>query len=214
MPVGATAKVRDPAAVKALSQGLRSVGDQFGLQICVITGDGNQPVGRGMGPALEARDVLAVLKGQADAPADLRDRALTLSAALLEMAGRAPKGAGLALATQTLQSGAAWAKFQRICAAQGGMREPPVSSHRKLLTAPHAGKLSRLDNRRLARLAKLAGAPDDPAAGIEMHVRLGDKLAKGDALCTVHAEAPGELSYALAYAATNTDMFRITCARA
>jgi len=210
MPVGATAKVRDPAAVKALSQGLRSVGDQFGLQICVITGDGNQPVGRGMGPALEARDVLAVLKGQADAPADLRDRALTLSAALLEMAGRAPKGAGLALATQTLQSGAAWAKFQRICAAQGGMREPPVSSHRKLLTAPHAGKLSRLDNRRLARLAKLAGAPDDPAAGIEMHVRLGDKLAKGDALCTVHAQAPGELSYALAYADANTDMFRIT----
>lgn len=210
MPVGATAKVRDAATARSLSEGLRTVAAEFGLKLCIITGDGNQPLGRGMGPALEARDVLAVLQGKADAPADLRARALALSAALLEMTGQAPKGAGLGLATQTLESGAAWAKFQRICAAQGGMREPPVSRHRKLLTAPHAGTLTRLDNRRLARLAKLAGAPDDAAAGIEMHARLGDELAKGDALCTVHAQAPGELSYALAYAEANTDIFRIT----
>jgi len=209
MPVGATAKVRSGIAAHALGEGLQAAAAEFGLKIAIFTGDGNQPVGRGMGPALEARDVLAVLKGAPEAPADLRARALALSGTLLEMTGHAATDAGLRMATQALQSGAAWAKFQRICEAQGGMREPPASSHRKLLTAPHAGTLSQLDNRRLARLAKLAGAPDDPAAGIEMHVRLGDRLAKGDALCTVHAEAPGELAYALAYADVNPDIFRV-----
>ena len=58
-------------------------------------------------------------------------------------------------------------------------------------------------------MAKLAGAPEDKAAGVELHARLGDHVAAGQPLVTVHAEAPGELAYALAYAAANADMFEI-----
>jgi thymidine phosphorylase len=67
-----------------------------------------------------------------------------------------------------------------------------------------------IDNRRIATLAKLAGAPEAKAAGVELHARVGDKVARGDPLCTVHAETPGELAYALAYAVANPDIFRVT----
>jgi thymidine phosphorylase len=66
-----------------------------------------------------------------------------------------------------------------------------------------------MDNRKLAKLAKLAGAPDSKAAGVEMHVRLGDARRTGDPLCTVHADTPGELEYALDYAAVHPDIIEI-----
>jgi thymidine phosphorylase len=199
MPVGPTAKVRSSAAAQSLAASLVDVGAAIGLQVQVMQTDGRQPVGRGIGPALEAMDVLAVLQGQADAPHDLRERALTLAGALLEMAGRAATGHGLALAERTLDSGRALAKFVAICEAQGGMREPPRAAFRELVPAGAAGRVGAIDNRRLARAAKLAGAPQDAAAGAVIHVRLGDTVAVGQPLFTLHAQAPGELAYALGY---------------
>ena len=209
MPVGPTAKVRSPGAAASLSRGLTAVAQSFGLKIRILAGDGSQPIGRGMGPALEAKDVLSVLRCERQAPQDLRGRALSLAGAILELSGRAPAGSGEALAASVLDDGRAWAKFQRICEAQGGMRVPPDSRYRRDLTANSEGILAEIDNRRIARLAKLAGAPQDKAAGIELHVRLGDRIVPGMPLCTVHAEAPGELAYALNYAGANSDIFRI-----
>jgi thymidine phosphorylase len=206
MPVGKTAKVRSPEAAAALSQALVQVGDIFGLTTKVIETDGTQPVGRCIGPALEARDVLKVLQGKVDAPADLRQRALMLAAHLLEMGGAASAGSGGALASQTLDSGKAWKKFQRICEAQGGMRVPSVAPHRHTIIADRAGTVAAIDNRRLAKLAKLAGAPEAKTAGLELHARLGTKVETGEPLFTVHAEATGELDYALEYARANPDI--------
>ena len=210
MPVGPTAKVRSIEAAASLTAGLAAVADAFGIHIKVMQGDGSQPIGRGIGPALEARDVLAVLKGQPDAPQDLRARALALASGLLELCGKADPGQGTTLASVTLDDGRAWSKFQHICAAQGGMRIPPQARHTKILAAGHGGVLEALDNRRIARLAKLAGAPYAKAAGVELHVRLGDRVSTGTPLCTLHAEAEGELAYALSYAEANPDMFGIT----
>jgi thymidine phosphorylase len=69
--------------------------------------------------------------------------------------------------------------------------------------------LDAIDNRKIAKLAKLAGAPDEWAAGVELHVRLGDVVSAGQPLCTVHADAPGELAYALDYATANLDIFTL-----
>ena len=89
------------------------------------------------------------------------------------------------------------------------MRTQPTSSQRKTLTATRHGMLMTLDNRRISRFAKLAGAPEDKAAGVELHVRIGDVVSPGTPLCTVHAESKGELEYALAYFDANFDMFCI-----
>lgn len=199
LPVGPTAKVRSSAAAQSLAASLIEVGGAIGLHVQVIETDGRQPVGRGIGPALEAMDVMAVLHRHPGAPQDLRDRSLLLAGTVLEMAGRAAPGHGLALATRTLDSGLALAKFMALCEAQGGLREPPRAAHSAVVAAPAAGRVGAIDNRRLARAAKLAGAPRDPAAGAVIHVRLGDVVAAGEPLFTLHADTPGELAYALAY---------------
>jgi thymidine phosphorylase len=209
LPVGPTAKVRTAESAEALARSLVSVAGTFGLHCKVALTDGSQPVGRGIGPALEARDVLSVLRCDPDGPQDLRRRAITLAAALLELAGMALPGSGGAMATKALDDGRAWSKFQRICEAQGGMREPPASRLQQPLLAERDGRVYQIDNRRIARLAKLAGAPDDKAAGVDLHVAVGDSVAAGQPLCTVHAEAPGELAYALGYAAANRDIIAI-----
>jgi thymidine phosphorylase len=199
LPVGPTAKVRSRDDAKRLGDRLVSVGAALGMNVRIAETDGTQPVGRGIGPALEARDVLMVLQQQPDAPIDLRDRALALAGELLELAGRAKPHAGLALAASVLASGQAWRKFQAICDAQGGMRTPPVANYRHPVLTSARGQITAMDNRRLAKAAKLAGAPRAPAAGIDLNVRLADLVELGDVLFTVHAQSQGELDYALHY---------------
>jgi thymidine phosphorylase len=199
IPVGPTAKVRSSEAAQSLAASLRAVGEAVGLELRVIQTDGRQPVGRGIGPALEARDVLAVLRPEADAPLDLRERALVLAGELLEMAGRCVTGFGRGVAQDVLDDGRAWTKFVAICEAQGGLREPAIAPCTAPVLARSAGRVATIDNRRLARAAKLAGAPRDACAGACIHVRLGERVAAGQPLFTLHAQSPGELAYAMAY---------------
>lgn len=209
LPVGETAKIRTPEAARRLAGHLEAVGAAVGLRVRTVVTDGTQPVGRGIGPALEARDVVAVLRGEPDAPEDLRARAILLAGHVLEMAPDVAPGTGATLAAAALADGRAWRKFQAICAAQGGMREPPRASHRHPVTSVRAGRVTQIDNRRLARVAKLAGAPSDPAAGVELHVRLGRRITVDMPLFTLHAESPGELAYALSYVGARPDIVHV-----
>ena len=152
---------------------------------------------------------MSVLQRHGDAPLDLRERAIVLAGAALELAGEAEAESGSGMAQNALDSGSAWVKFQAICEAQGGMREPPKAAQTAPVTAIREGKLTAIDNRKLSRLAKLAGAPQQPTAGLMLHKRLGDTIAPGEPLVTIHAEASGEIEYALSYARANTDMFTI-----
>ena len=77
------------------------------------------------------------------------------------------------------------------------------------IAAERPGNVGAIDNRRIARLAKLAGAPDDKAAGVDLHVTVGDAVTAGQPLCTVHADSPGELAYAFDYAALNPDIIAV-----
>jgi len=198
MPVGPTAKIRSFEAARTLGKSMSAVGTALGIKVGLHLSDGTQPVGGAIGPALEARSVLAVLGRETHAPRDLRERALDLAGAVLELDGARP-GEGRARAVQVLDSGLAEQKFEAICEAQGGMRTPPVARHRAPVVAAASGTVRTIDNRVLGRIAKLAGAPADPAAGLELHVRLGDRVERGMPLMTVHAETSGELAYALSY---------------
>ena len=206
VPVGPTAKVRSARAAGALGQRFEAVAQALGVEARIYISNGMQPVGRGIGPALEARDVLAVLRGEPGAPADLRERSLSLASEVLQFAPGAVPGATLDMARQLLESGAALRKFEAICSAQGGLREPPSAPLTRAVTATRSGRYVALDNRRLARVAKLSGAPRASCAGVDLHVRLGQRVVRGEPLYTVHAEAPGELEYAWAYAAQHSDI--------
>ena len=207
IPVGPTAKVRSPAAAAALSTRLKAVAAEIGLELKIHISDGNQPVGCGIGPALEATDVLKVLRRTPDAPADLRNRALTLAGLLLELGGAA--GTGPDAAIQLLESGAAEQRFMAICEAQGGFTEPEAAAHRALVTAAVSGTVTAIDNRLIARIAKLAGAPQRARAGVLLLARPGDRIQRADPLFEIHSETPGELAYAQDYAARQPGPFSI-----
>ncbi|GMV28994.1 MAG: putative thymidine phosphorylase DeoA [Rhodanobacteraceae bacterium] len=209
IPVGPTAKIRTPAAAAALASRLQVVAAAIGITVRVTITDGRQPVGRGIGPALEARDVLAVLRNAPDAPPDLRTRAVDLAAKVLDFDPKSPGGDSLHTAQTLLDTGAAWAKFQAICAAQGALREPPAASQRHDVTADRSGVVADIDNRRLAKLAKLAGAPRDPAAGVELLAPLGTPVVAGQPLLRLHADSRGEIAYARAFLAQHPETLRI-----
>ncbi|HJV74228.1 MAG TPA: thymidine phosphorylase family protein [Noviherbaspirillum sp.] len=206
LPVGPTAKVRSLEAAQTLGARLVSVGEALGITIQTIVTDGRQPIGRGIGPALEGLDVLAVLQNAPGAPDDLRQRALLLAGHVLELGGKAAAGEGIALARGVLESGMAWSKFQAICEAQGGLRKPPRAEFTHVIISKHRGRVAAIDNRRLARIAKLAGAPKAPAAGVLFHAPLDCAVEVGQPLMTIHAESPGELAYARTYAEAQEDL--------
>ncbi len=185
------------------------VGDEIGLNVRTKITQGEQPVGFGIGPALEARDVISVLRNDKGAPQDLRERSITLAGEVLEFCGEIAFGTGYLEAEKILDDGRAWEKFQAICEAQGEMREPTVANHYRDVTASYAGIVEGIDNRRLALTAKLAGAPIAPSAGIYLQVKQGQEVDKGQSLFTVHAEAPGELDYAMDYIASQEDIVTI-----
>lgn len=210
IPVGPTAKVRTVAAAEELERLMITVAQQVGLTLRVVRTDGTQPVGRGIGPALEARDVLAVLRNDPEAPADLRQRAVALAGALLELAGAEGPGDGEAAAAAIVADGRAWQKFVAICEAQGGVRTPPQAAHKRAVMSARSGVVTAIDNRRLARVAKLAGAPDAPAAGLEFLAPVGTELRTGQPLFVLHTQTPGELEYAMAYVEAHPDIIEIS----
>ncbi len=209
IPVGPTAKVRTDEEAARLAGHFHVVAKALGLKIAVAVTDGTQPVGRGIGPALEARSVLAVLRREPGASPELRERALGLAGRLLELAGRASRGKGIELSTAILDDGRAWKKFAAIAEAQGGFKEPPESTCRWECAAARPGIVSSLDNRQIAKAAKLAGAPKAPAAGVELRAALGDRVHRGQPLFVLHAETSGELAYARAYVEGHPSMIDI-----
>lgn len=206
MPVGPTAKVRSTTAADALEARLVSTARAMGMTLSVLRTDGRQPVGFGIGPALEARDVLRVLRNDKDAPTDLKDRALDLAGALLDTAAGSAQGNGRTTALSMLESGVALRKFLAICEAQGGFTEPARAPHVRPVLAARSGALLSVDNRRLAKIAKLAGAPTSANAGMEYRLRIGDAIQVGEPLFHVHAQTPGQLEYALDYAKAQPDI--------
>lgn len=199
MPIGPTAKIRSTQQAALVKNYLETIAKEFSVKLSVIMTDGNQPVGRGIGPALEARDVLAVLSGDNNAPDDLRDRALTLAGHIIEFAPNVTPGTGKSIAKSILESGKALKKFEAICKAQGGMFDIPKAKFTHEILAEKPGKIISIDNRYIARIAKLAGAPNYKTSGVELLVKLGTQVEKGQPLFILHAEAEGELNYALSF---------------
>jgi thymidine phosphorylase len=197
MPVGPTAKVRSEAQAVKLRKLFEYVAGQLGMVIEVIITDGSQPVGRGIGPVLEARDVMQVLHCEAGAPADLREHALLLAGRLLEHDPALPGGAGLARATELLDSGAALAAMHRLIRAQGP--PPQVAVLGSLvhdIAASATGRVIAIDCHRIARIARIAGAPMDKGAGIDLFCKVGADVAVGQPLYRIHAASPAGLAYA------------------
>jgi thymidine phosphorylase len=204
LPVGPAAKLTNAMEAMRLRKLFEFVGDHFGVAVEVVTTDGRQPIGNGIGPVLEAADVMAVLGNDAGAPRDLLEKSLRLAAHLLEYDPELRGGTGYARAKELLDSGAALKQMEKIIEAQGPSRcNTDLGPLTADVPAPRDGVVEAIDCLRLNRLARTAGAPIDKGAGIKVFKKIGDRVDEGEPLYRIYAFDVPEFDLALA--ATKAD---------
>lgn len=202
IPMGPSAKVRSQVDALRLRKLFEFVGDRVGLHLEAMITDGTQPIGRGIGPVLEARDVIQVLRNDPEQPRDLREKALQLSARILEFDPDVRGGHGYTLARDILEAGRAHEKMKAIIDAQGRNDAALETGHlSQVIEAERAGSVVAIDNLQLARLARLAGAPMVAGAGVDLHVKVGDAVTAGQPLYTIYAEFGADFQFSLEAAA-------------
>ena len=198
IPVGPTAKVASREEAAGLARLFQVTAEGLGIAVrCEIT-DGSQPIGRGVGPALEARDVMKVLAGDADAPADLRDKALMLAARVLEFGGVADPRER---AGNLLRSGAAAEAMERLIDTQGRNPDRPrPGALTREIRADRSGTVASIDCYRISGIARRAGAPMEKSAGIDLFKQRGDRVERGEPLYRIHAAEAADVAEAAGYA--------------
>lgn len=179
---------------RVLARTMVDVGTSLGVATTALLSDMNQPLGRMVGNAVEVNEALAVLAGEG--PADVRQLVLALAAEVLLSAGVvAEQQAGLELAAAQLDSSAAAQKFAEMVAAQGGDldRNRPIAP-RSEVAAPRDGVVTAIDAEQLGYVViELGGGrrkksdPIDHSVGLEMLVRIGDRVESGQPLLNVFA---------------------------
>lgn len=198
LPYGNGTKVPNRTVARSIEERFRNVGKAFGMHVNVKFDSARQPIGNGVGPAAEARDVLRVLQRKADRPRDLESKAIGLAAELLEMSKSCRPGTGRSVATEALQSGAAWKKMQQIIGLQGGnthvdSEEITAGALTYKLTATRSGVVQGIGNRAIDDVARMLGAPDHKLGGIYMHAKIGHRVHKGDTLVTLYSRTADRL---------------------
>jgi thymidine phosphorylase len=208
IPVGPSAKVRSRRQAERLANAFRAVGREVGVQVEVVETSARGPVGSGVGPRLEALDVLSVLRRETEAPVDLREKSLYLAARILEQLGAVRNADGYRVAREALDSGAAEAKFEELLDAQGRRSLPGPAPHRAPVSSSRDGRIREIDCFEISKVAKLAGAPAHPAAGVRVLRRVDDVVSRSEPLFEIHAQSRVQLDFAREYAEARPGIVR------
>jgi AMP phosphorylase len=211
IPVGRGTKTADIPAAQKLAKHFISIGRKLGMEIEALMTDGAEPIGNGIGPALECRDVLEVLEGKG--PEDLRHKSCMLAGKLLELSGKIGKGQGYNIASRTIENGKALQKMKEIIELQGGnpkikSSDVPIGEYAYDVIAETSGQIFHIDNKMISKISRMAGAPFDKGAGVYIYKVRGDKIRKGERIMKIYAESESKLGFA-AKALENLEPFEL-----
>ena len=198
IPVGEGTKVPTMEKAQAFAKDFVELGDKLGIHVEAAITYGDQPVGRAIGPALEAREAISILEGNQH-PSSVIEKAAGMAGMLLDMGGI--KG-GEGKAREILASGEALKKFREIVAAQGGdpnikSEDIPVGKYTYDIVSHETGYVNAIKNKQLVQLARAAGAPKDKGAGILLHMKRGNRVCEGQPLFTIYADNKAKLDQAI-----------------
>ncbi len=213
MPIGEGAKIENYGEAIKVKKIFEFLGKKFNIKVRVIIENVGKPVGRGIGPILEMRDVLRVLQQKENRPLDLEKRAIKLTGNLLEILGKSKFGQGEKLAYKQLISGEAFRQFQKIINVQGGPED--IDSESMILgantykiTSDKKGIIKKIDLKHLIRIVRLLGSPITKEAGVYLHKTVGEKVEAGETLITLYTDNDQRLHLALTEL-QKTELFRV-----
>ena len=201
IPVGKGAKITDMKKANSLKRKFEELAKRIHMKVAVLITDGSQPIGNGIGPSLEARDVLWTLKNSSKGSLLLKNKSIHMAGVLLELTGKAKKGQGEEIAREIFETGKAYQKFIEIIQAQGGTVKKPeeIRLARKYhhVLAKKSGIVTHIDNGAMNKIARIAGAPHDKEAGVYLQYHKGQKVKKGSPIFTIYSDNQERLDYAL-----------------
>jgi AMP phosphorylase len=200
IPVGPFTKVESFKLAKRYARDFISIGEELEMHVeCAIT-YGGQPVGRAVGPLLEAREALSALENK-KVPNSVLEKSISIAGMILEM-GEIAKGTGREMARDLLTSGKALKKMKEIIEAQGG--NPDISSdtieigkYNLKVLSDRDGYVDSINNKSVIKVARGAGAPKSKGAGILIHKKRGMKVDKDEPIYTVYADNKVKLDEAV-----------------
>jgi putative thymidine phosphorylase len=201
VPMGPEVKIKNRKDAKRMKKIFELIGRKLGMNVKVIITDGTQPIGNGIGPLLEAEEVMAVLRNDPLAPQDLRKKAIDMAGILLEMTGK--HRWGRKEAEKILTSGKALKKMNEIIKAQGKLNGLVRGEHSYIIKSSKKGKVKAINNETISKIARIAGAPKDKGSGLYLHKKVKDKVSKGEPLYTIYAENKFKLNLAKDFAKKN-----------
>ena len=208
--VGLGAFMQTLDSASELARLMVAIGQRSGRQTIALLSDMNQPLGNAVGNALEVREAIDTLHG--GGPEDFREHCLVAAAHMLMLGRKAGSlDEARAKAEEALVSGQAWGRFKQLVQAQGGdvrvVEEPdrlPEAPLKEIVPAPQSGYLAVINAREVGETSVQLGAgrvkkgdPIDPAVGIVVHRKVGDRVEQGQPLFTVHASSQEQLDAAV-----------------
>lgn len=195
IPIGKTAKIHRFSEGENVAKKFENLAHHFGIKVICDVNETLEPAGRGIGPILEARDVLYVLEQKTDRPLRLEAKSLRLAGKLLDLCYKEKKikKNGEDEAKKILESGTALKKFQEIVKAQGG--DNKITSDSLILAknkfdfrSPLSGKIKDIDNHNLNTVAKILGSPNDKKAGIYLLKKLDHSVIKHETIFSLYSD--------------------------
>ncbi len=201
IPMGPETKVPDERTARKYAMDFIELGSRLGITVEAAVTYGGQPVGRAIGPALEAKEAMIALEGK-PVSTSLLEKATDIAGMLLELGNIAERGEGKDMAREALKAGKAREKFLEIINAQGSRGieksdDVPVGKYKADIHSPEEGYISIVSNKALVRIARTAGAPKDKGAGILLNKKKSDKVEKGEVLYTIYADSKAKLEEAV-----------------
>ena len=176
--------------------------ENLGKRAAAVISDMNQPLGRAVGNSLEVKEAIDTLRGAG--PDDFTSHCLTIGTQMMLLAKQAEsEREARTILQDRLLSGHALDRFKDLVKAQDGDPSPiddlsllPQARVVRPMSSPRAGYISRLDARTVGLTAmdlgagrKKKGEPVDHAVGVVLHKKIGDSVAQGEELSTIHAES-------------------------
>ncbi len=198
IPVGPRTRIRSTQEAMRLRKLIEYVGDMMEINVDVVITDGSEPIGCGVGAALESRDVMKVLKNKEDAPEDLKEKALFLAGRIFGIRSQTARRSGLCGCAGAFEIGQGSRRHGADHQISGGKRRHRfswVTSPVTWLPIPTV-RCRKLITVLLPVSAFLCGGGQYPGAGLDLFRKTGDKVTAGDILYRIYSCNQNDFAFA------------------